>query len=66
MAKNKKRAIDIEEQVIEEEQPTVVIEEEANITPKAPKEMDSADIPDELQAIIDNCGNDTSYSVSVF
>lgn len=66
MAKNKKRAIDVEEQVIEEEQPTVVIEEEPNITPKAPKEMDSADIPDELQAIIDNCGNDTSYSVSVF
>lgn len=66
MAKNKKRVADIEEQVIEEEQPTVVIEEEPNITPKAPKEMDSADIPDELQAIIDNCGNDTSYSVSVF
>lgn len=67
MPKKKQKPIEIEEQIIEEEeQPTVVIEEEPNTQPKMPKEMDSADIPDELQAIIDNCGNDTSYSVSVF
>lgn len=65
MAKKKQKPIEIEEEIIEEEQP-VVVEEEPNITPKPPKEMDSADIPDELQNIIDNCGNDTSYSVSVF
>ena len=63
MAKNKKnRMEEIQEEVIEEEQPTVVIEEEI----KKPTEVDSDNIPDELQNIIDNCGNDTSYSVSVF
>lgn len=65
MPKKKQKPIEIEEEIIEEEQP-VVVEEEPNINPKPPKEMDSADIPDELQNIIDNCGNDTSYSVSVF
>lgn len=67
MAKKKreKEVIDVEEpiigeEVIEEEQPQIEIKKESL------KEIDTEDIPDELQNIIDNCGADSSYTVSVF
>lgn len=66
MPKKKIKPIEIEENTVTEEEQPVVIEEEVPQIPKTVKEMDSADIPDELQDIIDNCGADTSYSVSVF
>lgn len=50
----------MEEEIIEEEQPQVEIKKET------PKEVDTDDIPDELQNIIDTCGADTSYTVNVF
>lgn len=66
MAKNKKqKPLDIEEEIIEE-QPVIIEEEETSKQISQPKNIDSDDIPDELQDIINNCGADSSYTVGVF
>ena len=58
----------MQKQEIEDNNETDIQQIEIDTKPKEPiiKEIDNDDIPNELQSIIDQCGNDTSYTVGVF